>query len=328
VGGVASIIGRFYAMDRDQRWERVERAYHALVHGVGEHASDATEGIRASYEADITDEFVLPTVTSADPGSRIQNGDTVVFFNFRSDRARELTRAFTETGFSGFDLGTDPPEVTFIGMTEYDASFTIPVAFPDVEPEHVLAQVLGEAGLTQLHIAETEKYAHVTFFFNGGRDEPYPGERRCLVASPTEVATYDEKPQMSAYGVAQRFEEIMNEEAIDFVVLNFANPDMVGHTGVLPATIEALGQWAQRILKGVGLLLTVGAGAGLAAWAARDPKGFRKPLGSVLRGQTIKDQPVELQFFDRLNELLKVHRLDNVTIGPIIVALHHLPLAR
>ena len=254
LGRIATIGGRYYGMDRDKRWERVKPAYDCLVYGEGPQAENPKAAISASYAADLTDEFVLPTVVLDDPEARIKDGDTVIFFNFRPDRTRELTRAFTEKGFQGFDLGPHPPKVAFIGMTEYDATFHIPVAFPDVEPAHVLAEVLSRAGLTQLHIAETEKYAHVTFFFNGGREEPFPGERRCMVPSPKDVDTYDQKPEMSAHKVADRFKEIMTESPVDFVVLNFANADMVGHTGVLSATVSALEHVDQCLGQVLGVL--------------------------------------------------------------------------
>ncbi len=240
LGTLATLVGRYYAMDRDHRWPRVKRAYDALVHGVGERAATSAEAIQRSYAAGVTDEFIEPFVIGDDPRSRVQDGDTVVFFNFRPDRTRELTRAFTEPSFVDFDRGGSAPRVAFIGMTEYDATFDIPVAFPDEPPAHVLAEVLSAAGLTQLHIAETEKYAHVTFFFNGGEDEPFPGEIRRLIASPTDVETYDERPAMSARSVTSTFIETFEAERPDFVVLNFANADMVGHTGDLAATIEAL----------------------------------------------------------------------------------------
>jgi 2,3-bisphosphoglycerate-independent phosphoglycerate mutase len=241
LGMVATVSGRYYAMDRDKRWERVKLAYDALVRGKGLMAADALSAVRASYGREETDEFILPTVTCKDPRSRLADGDGVVFFNFRPDRARELSAALTQQDFAGFDrLGT-MPKVDFAGMTEYEASLDLAVAFPKVEPRHVLAEVVSDAGLTQLHIAETEKYAHVTFFFNGGREAPFPGERRKLVPSPRDVNTYDQKPEMSAYGVAEALREIMLSAPVNLVVLNFANPDMVGHTGNIPATIEAVG---------------------------------------------------------------------------------------
>ncbi|MBU2603908.1 MAG: 2,3-bisphosphoglycerate-independent phosphoglycerate mutase [Actinobacteria bacterium] len=245
LGEIATVVGRYYAMDRDFRWPRVKLAYDALVHGAGStagsvgSAGSAAEAVAASYEAGVTDEFIEPTITSRDPRSRVRDGDTVVFFNFRPDRARELTQAFIDDAFEGFDRGGAPPRVHFVGMTEYDAEFEIPVAFADKPPLRVLAEVLSDAGLRQLHIAETEKYAHVTFFFNGGREEPFPGETRRLIPSPTDIATYDQRPAMSAYKVAEAFKEAFETERPDFVVLNFANLDMVGHTGDLGATIEA-----------------------------------------------------------------------------------------
>lgn len=241
LGQVVTLAGRYYAMDRDKRWERVKLAYDVLVYGEGLRATTPLEAITRSYEQGVTDEFVLPTVVSNDPDSRIKDGDTVIFFNFRPDRTRELTRAFIEPNFNGFERSGPAPRVNFIGMTEYDANFNIPIAFPDVPPELPLAEILSRVGLTQLHIAETEKYAHVTFFFNGGHEEPYPGETQVLIPSPRDIATYDERPQMAAYDVAERFVELYESEAFDFVILNFANPDMVGHTGVLAAAIEALG---------------------------------------------------------------------------------------
>ncbi|MCZ7662175.1 MAG: 2,3-bisphosphoglycerate-independent phosphoglycerate mutase [Thermoleophilia bacterium] len=240
LGRVATIVGRYYAMDRDQRWERTKLAYDTLVHGEGDRGADSDEAIRRSYDGDVTDEFVRPCIIGHDPRSRFHDGDTVVFFNFRSDRTRQLTRALIEDGFDQFDRGGPPPDVVFVGMTEYDEGFDIPVAFPRSPPADVLAEVLSRAGLTQLHIAETEKYAHVTFFFNGGRERPFPGEIRRLIPSPQDVDTYDEKPAMSAYEVTAVFEEVMASEHVDFVVLNFANPDMVGHTGDIQATVEAL----------------------------------------------------------------------------------------
>ena len=241
LGVIATVLGRYYAMDRDRRWERVRLAYDALVHGKGLQADEAAAAVQASYDRNETDEFILPTVTSAEAESRIRDGDGVIFFNFRPDRARELSTALTQPECTGFDRGGAPPQIDFVSMTEYDASLGLAVAFPKEEPRNVLAEVISDAGLTQLHIAETEKYAHVTFFFNGGREEPFPGERRKLVPSPKEVETYDQKPAMSAYEVAEAFAAIMAEDPTDFVVLNFANPDMVGHTGNVPATVEAVG---------------------------------------------------------------------------------------
>jgi 2,3-bisphosphoglycerate-independent phosphoglycerate mutase len=266
LGEVATVSGRYYAMDRDKRWERVKLAYDALVHGYGLRGADALSAVRASYQREETDEFILPTVTSQDLGSRIASGDGVVFFNFRPDRARELSEALTQEGFAGFERGGARPDVDFAGMTEYEASLELAVAFPKEEPRNVLAQVVSDAGLTQLHIAETEKYAHVTFFFNGGREEPFPGERRVLVPSPKDVDTYDQKPEMSAYQVVGALREIMLSEPVDLVVLNFANPDMVAHTGNIPAAVEAVG----HVDRCLGQVLEVLAAAGVKVMVTAD----------------------------------------------------------
>ena len=258
-GTMATVAGRYYAMDRDKRWERVKLAYDALVHGEGLVAPSAAAAVRGSYGRGETDEFILPTVVSADPASRVKAGDGVVFFNFRPDRAREICAALTQAGFVAFDRGEAPPLVDLVGMTEYDPRLGLAVAFPKEEPRHVLAEVIGEAGLTQLHIAETEKYAHVTFFFNGGREAPFPGERRCLVPSPKDVSTYDQKPQMSAYEVVECLEKTISKEPVDFVVLNFANPDMVGHTGDIQATVAALEHVDRCLGRAIDILSAAGA---------------------------------------------------------------------
>ena len=197
-GRFVTVSGRYYAMDRDTRWERIRAAYDAMVYGDGPQSPSAREAIAASYARGETDEFIKPTVVDPSPQARVKDGDVCVFFNFRPDRGRELTRAFFDRGFDCFDRGPAPPRVDFVTMTQYKKEFPLPVAFPPERPTHVLAEVLAEHGLRQLHIAETEKYAHVTFFFNGGVEEPFPGEQRVLVPSPREVPTYDRKPQMSA----------------------------------------------------------------------------------------------------------------------------------
>jgi 2,3-bisphosphoglycerate-independent phosphoglycerate mutase len=258
-GAIATVAGRYYAMDRDKRWERVELAYDALVYGRGLAAPSATTAVEQSYQRGETDEFIRPTVVCADPASRVKLGDGVVFFNFRPDRAREMCAALTQPDFTGFHRGPAAPLVDVVGMTEYDPRLGIGVAFPKEEPRHVLAEVISQAGLTQLHIAETEKYAHVTFFFNGGRETPFPGERRCLVPSPKDVSTYDQKPQMSAYEVVECLEKSLGEDPVDFVVLNFANPDMVGHTGDIQATVEALEHVDRCLDRAIDILSGIGA---------------------------------------------------------------------
>ena len=241
VGEIASIMGRYYVMDRDNRWDRVEKAYRALTLGEGEKASDPVAAIEASYANEVTDEFVVPTVIEKEGKTvaTVQDQDTVIFYNFRPDRAREITRAFCADEFDGFDRG-DRKNVTYICFTEYDV--TIPnkqVAFHKVELHNTFGQFLAANGKTQARIAETEKYAHVTFFFNGGVEEPNPGEERILVNSP-KVATYDLKPEMSAYEVCDKLVEAIKSDKYDVIIINFANPDMVGHTGVEAAAIAAV----------------------------------------------------------------------------------------
>jgi len=240
IGEIATISGRFYAMDRDHRWERVKLAYDAIVHGVGPHNNDAIDTVEKSYRKGITDEFVIPTIICDKPESRLRNEDSVIFFNFRPDRARELTRALITAGFSDFDRGESPPHPYMVTMTEYDAMFDTPMAFPPETLNNVLAAVLSRERKTQLHIAETEKYAHVTFFFNGGVEQAFPGETRKLIPSPVEVPTYDKKPEMSARKVTDELAAFLDHQHFDFVIVNLANCDMVGHTGIIEAAIEAV----------------------------------------------------------------------------------------
>ena len=241
VGEIATIIGRYYVMDRDNRWERVEAAYKALTKGEGKQAKDAVIAMEASYADGVTDEFLVPTVLMKDgkPVATVQDKDTVIFYNFRPDRAREITRAFCADTFDGFDRGKRI-DVTYICFTEYDV--TIPnkqVAFHKVELQNTFGQFLAANGKKQARIAETEKYAHVTFFFNGGVEEPNEGEDRILVNSP-KVATYDLKPEMSAYEVCDNLVNAIKSDKYDVIIINFANPDMVGHTGVEAAAIAAV----------------------------------------------------------------------------------------
>ena len=241
VGKVATVMGRYYAMDRDNRWDRVEKAYRALVYGEGEKAASGPAGIQASYDKDTTDEFVLPTVVEENghPTAVIRNQDSVIFFNFRPDRAREITRAFCDDDFTGFERG-ERIKTTYVCFTEYDV--TIPnkqIAFVKEEITNTFGEYLAAHGLKQARIAETEKYAHVTFFFNGGVEEPNEGEDRILVKSP-KVATYDLKPEMSAYEVCDKLVEAIESGKYDVIIINFANPDTVGHTGVEKAAIQAI----------------------------------------------------------------------------------------
>ena len=237
-GTIASIIGRYYAMDRDKRWDRVKVAYDLLVEGKGKQATDMVEAMQESYDADVTDEFVLPIDNSTVDGT-IKPGDVVIFFNYRNDRAKELTVVLTQHDMPEEGMHT-LPGLQYYCMTPYDASFTgVHILFPKENVENTLGEYLANNGKKQLHIAETEKYAHVTFFFNGGREAPYEGEERILVPSP-KVATYDLKPEMSAYEVADKLAAAIREDKYDFVVVNFANGDMVGHTGVYDAIEKAV----------------------------------------------------------------------------------------
>jgi 2,3-bisphosphoglycerate-independent phosphoglycerate mutase len=223
---IATVVGRYYAMDRDQRWERTQRAYDAIVEGKGELAQDPVAAVEASYARGVTDEFIEPIVLEGRP--RLTQADASIFINFRPDRARQLTKKLLE---NGFDVTT---------MTRYSAELECPVAFPEQRVDETMAQLLAESGLRQLHAAETEKYAHVTYFFNGGREEEWPGETRLMVPSPREVGTYDKKPEMSAPELAARFCEVLEQDGYSFAIVNFANPDMVGHSGVIPAVVRAV----------------------------------------------------------------------------------------
>jgi 2,3-bisphosphoglycerate-independent phosphoglycerate mutase len=239
-GRVGSVIGRYFAMDRDSRWDRVQQAYDLLVHGTADHRADtAVTALEAAYERQETDEFVTATLVGEE--GRIRPGtDVVIAFNFRPDRMREITRALADPEFGEFDRGGAEPVWRYTTMTEYEEGWPYPVAFPPDRPAVTLASLLAERGEKQLHVAETEKYPHVTYFFNGGEESAYDGERRELVPSPRDVATYDMKPEMSARGAADAFVRAWQEDAPRFGVINFANADMVGHTGVIPAAVEAI----------------------------------------------------------------------------------------
>lgn len=240
VGKIASITGRFYAMDRDKRWERVKKAYDALVNGEGEKETSATIAIEKSYQKEVFDEFVEPTLicNNGEPVARVSENDSVIFFNFRPDRAREITRAIVDKNFDGFEREYFP--VYYVCFTNYDETIeNVHIAFKKDEIKNTFGEILGKKGMTQLRIAETEKYAHVTFFFNGGEEKQYPGEDRILIPSP-KVETYDLKPEMSAYEVTDNVVEAINSKKYDSIILNYANPDMVGHTGNLDAAVKAL----------------------------------------------------------------------------------------
>ena len=239
-GRVGTVTGRYYAMDRDRRWERTRAAYDAIVHGLGERASSAEEAIERWYAAGITDEFIPPTVIADGAGAAtIRSGDSAIFFNFRADRGRQLTEALVSESFAGWERGPRLPDLCFVTLARYEEGLPVVVAFPPMDVVNPIARVISEAGLKQFHSAETEKYAHVTFFLNGGREEPFPGEDRLLVSSP-KVATYDLQPEMSAIAVTEVVVAALTSGEYDFVVVNYANGDMVGHTGVLSAAMRAI----------------------------------------------------------------------------------------
>ena len=262
-GQIATVVGRYYAMDRDKRWERTNRAYDLLTKAIGEHETDPVAAVRQSYERGVTDEFVEPIVIvrdDASPVATIKNDDSVIFFNFRPDRARQLTRALALANFNEFPVA-DRPRVHFVCFTMYDNTFDLPVAFPPRHHQNVLAEVWGKTCVRNYRLAETEKYAHVTYFFNGGVEKEYPCEQRLLVPSP-KIATYDLQPKMSAFKVTDKVLRGVDDGETDVFVINFANPDMVGHTGKLDKTIEAcqyvdtcLGWITKRIREARGITL-------------------------------------------------------------------------
>ena len=241
-GCLATVIGRYYAMDRDNRWDRVKQAWQAMTLGQGHPADSSAAAIQSAYKVGQTDEFVEPQVIQQNglPVGRINDNDGIIFFNFRADRAREITRTFTQLDFAEFERTEVPKLSVFACLTEYDETFDLPVAYAPESYPRILGEVVADAGLQQLRIAETEKYAHVTFFFNGGVEKPFPNEERALIPSPKDVATYDLKPAMSAPEVTDEVLRRIQMGTYDLIILNFANPDMVGHTGILPAAISAM----------------------------------------------------------------------------------------
>jgi 2,3-bisphosphoglycerate-independent phosphoglycerate mutase len=289
-GRIATVSGRYYAMDRDTRWDRTKLAYDAIVHGdaEGRHADTGPTAVEAAYERDETDEFVRPTLVGEE--GRVRDGDSVVFFNFRPDRARQMTRALAEPGFGEFDRG-DAPSVHYACLTSYQEDWDYPVAFPPERPEVTLAGVLEDAGLTQLHVAETEKYAHVTYFFNGGEEHAHRGEDRRLVDSPRDVATYDEKPEMSALEAADTFVSAWREGDFAFGIINFANSDMVGHTGSIPAAIRGI----ETVDEGLGRVLEVvreGGGACIVTADHGNADHMLEPDGSPNTAHSLNPVPL------------------------------------
>ena len=289
VGKLATVVGRYYAMDRDNRWDRVEKAYAAFVYGEGEKFADPIAAIQASYDKDVTDEFVLPCITCE--GGRVQAGDTIVFTNFRPDRAREITRAFADDAFTGFERKLGRIPVQYVCMAQYDATMpNVEVAYPPVPLTNVLGEYVAAHGKTQLRIAETEKYAHVTFFFNGGREAPFEGEDRCVIPSP-KVATYDLQPEMSAYLVADECKKRIESGKYDMIILNFANCDMVGHTGIFDAAVKAV----EAVDKAAGEVIDAVVAAGGAVLLTADHGNADKmyePDGEPFTAHTTNPVPL------------------------------------
>lgn len=286
VGKIATLMGRFYAMDRDKRWDRVEQAYDAMVYGEGAVNPDPVAAVRESYAAGRTDEFVEPVV--CDPDGCISDNDSVIFFNFRPDRAREITRALVDPDFTGFTHQHFP--LTYVCNTEYDATMpNVEVAFPRITVKNGLGEYLSQMGLTQLRIAETEKYAHVTFFFNGGSETVFPGEDRVLVPSP-KVATYDLQPEMSAQEVCRKCVERIESGAYDVIILNFANCDMVGHTGVLDAAVKAVETVDECVGKVVDATLKMG-GIAMITADHGNAEQMTEPDGSPMTAHTTNPVP-------------------------------------
>ena len=288
LGKIATVTGRYYAMDRDSNWDREEKAYAAFVYGEGNHAASAAEAIENSYANNLTDEFVLPCVTCE--GGRVQAGDALIFMNFRPDRARQMTRIFVDDAFKGFERRFGRFPLHYVCMAEYDATMpNVSVAYPPADLKNVLGQYLSDNGKTQLRIAETEKYAHVTFFFNGGVEAPYPGEDRKVIPSP-KVATYDLQPEMSAYLVADECKARIESGKYDAIILNFANCDMVGHTGVFDAAVKAV----EAVDKAVGEVVDAVLAAGGVVFLTADHGNAEKmenPDGSPFTAHTTNPVP-------------------------------------
>ena len=286
VGKIATVMGRYYAMDRDKRWDRVQRAYDAIALGEGIFEEDPAAAVQKSYDSGVTDEFMEPVVCDSD--GTVSDNDSVIFFNFRPDRAREITRAIVDPDFTGFQREFFP--TTYVCNTEYDASMpNVLVAWPRVAVKNGLGEYLSSLSLTQLRIAETEKYAHVTFFFNGGVEKQYPGEDRVLVPSP-KVATYDLQPEMSAYEVCDKCVERINSGAYDVVILNFANCDMVGHTGVLEAAVKAVETVDTCVGRVVEATLKMG-GIAMITADHGNAEVMRQPDGSPMTAHTTNPVP-------------------------------------
>lgn len=320
VGQIVTISGRYYAMDRDKRWERTEKAYAAMVYGEGESAASASDALAQSYARNATDEFVLPTIVKQ--GATIKKGDGVVFFNFRPDRARQITRAFVDEDFSGFVRKSGRPDIGYVCMTQYDETIAAPVAFKPSYLTNTLGEIISSQGLKQLRIAETEKYAHVTFFFNGGAEKPFPHEERCLIPSP-KVATYDLLPAMSALAVTDVVVERIRSQEFAFLVLNYANGDMVGHTGVYAAALKAVETVDQCVGRVVEAMRDAGGMVCITADHGNAEQMLDPVTGEPYTAHTTNKVPFILVSNDHKGMLLR-HTGVLADIAPTILELLHI----
>ncbi len=314
LGAIATVCGRFYAMDRDSRWDRIQKAYSLFTRGDGIHAKDPVKAVERAYARNETDEFVHPIVIigpDGNPLGTVRDGDGIIFFNFRADRARQITRVFTEPGFELFKRDPFPILCEFVCMALYDEDFRLPIAFPPVHLKEILGEVISRQGLCQLRIAETEKYAHVTYFFNGGEEKPFPLEDRCLIPSPRDVPTYDLKPEMSADLVTAEILSRLRSEKYDFIVLNFANMDMVGHTGVLEAAIRAC-EAVDRCLGKIVLQVKSQGGIALITADHGNSERMIDEKGQVFTAHTLNPVPLIL-----VDEVRRHARLNSGRLGDI-----------
>ena len=321
---IAMLSGRYYAMDRDKRWDRVEKAYLCLTEGMGNRAESALDALRKSYQDDVTDEFILPTVIEGQgPEGLIRDGDGVIFFNFRADRARELTRAFTDEHFKEFPRKRRLNLATYTTMTQYDETFKVPAAYPPRDIRKILGELASQAGVRQLRIAETEKYAHVTYFFNGGEEKEFPGEERILIPSPKDVPTYDLKPQMSAREVAEALVKKISQDHIGLVIANFANADMVGHTGNFAAAVKACEVIDECIGKVVDAALTKKGKVVITADHGNIEQLIDYDTGLPHTAHTINRVPVILVDEERQN--CKLNEGTAIDVAPTLLHLLGLP---
>lgn len=335
-GGIATVMGRYYAMDRDKRWDRTQKAYEAMTQGLGTQVSDPVQAIQDSYAQGITDEFIPPLVVTGpdnQPKSTLQDGDGAIFFNFRADRARQLTQALFQEDFQEFQRKSRP-KLEVITMTEYDKDFQLPVLFPPEQMDNILGEVLAANSLKQLRISETEKYAHVTYFFNGGREHPFHHEERILIPSPREVRTYDQKPQMSAREVTDTLCKQLTDQSFHLYVCNLANLDMVGHTGSIPAAIRAcetvdycVGRIIETVLEqdGIALLTADHGNADDMLDEYQNPKTAHStnpvPLSLILNqdGSCLRDRGILADIAPTILDLWSIHQPEEMTGNTLLV---------